>query len=113
MKLEYNIYALDKFALRISQLRLQKNVSSRSMSLSLGQSEGYINKIENNESYPTMKSFLYICEYLDITPMEFFDFDNKYPKENKMILEEINKLDYKQTKLIIELLKDMNKSRRK
>ena len=42
---------IDKIALRISKLRLQKNVSARNMSLSLGQNEGYINKIENKKGF--------------------------------------------------------------
>ena len=52
-----------------------------------------------------MKSFFCICEYFDITPMEFFDFDNDCPTENKRILEEFKKLDYKQTKTILEVIK--------
>lgn len=100
---------IDKIALRISKLRLQKNVSARNMSLSLGQNEGYINKIENKNSYPTMKSFFYICEYLGITPMQFFDFDDTWPTETNSLLEEMQKLDYKQTKLILDLVKEINK----
>lgn len=36
-----------QFARRMSQLRQAKGVSARDMSLSLGQSAGYINNIEN------------------------------------------------------------------
>ena len=35
------------FPQRVMELRMQKGVSARDMSLSLGQSESYINKIEN------------------------------------------------------------------
>ena len=52
---------------RIAQLRLQKGISARDMSLSLGQSESYINKIENRRTLPSMAGFLYICEYFGIT----------------------------------------------
>ena len=61
------------FRKRISQLRILKNVSARDMSLSLGQSESYINKIENGKAFPSMQVFFYICEYFNITPKEFFD----------------------------------------
>lgn len=101
-----------EFAERLTQLRKVKGISARKMSLSLGQNEGYINKIENNNNYPTMQSFLYICEYLDITPANFFDLDNECPTENKKLLEEFKRLDYKQAKLILDLLKEINKSRR-
>ena len=60
---------------RIAQLRVQKGVSARDMSLSLGQSESYINKIENRRTLPSMAGFLYICEYFGITPQQFFDAD--------------------------------------
>ena len=36
----------EQFALRLAQLRQAKGVSARDMSLSLGQSAGYINNIE-------------------------------------------------------------------
>ena len=35
------------FPKRLAELRQEKGVSARDMSLSLGQSESYINKIEN------------------------------------------------------------------
>ena len=38
------------------------------MSLSLGQSERYINKIENRRTLPSMTGFFYICEYLILKP---------------------------------------------
>ena len=58
---------------RIGQLRTRKGVSAREMSLSLGQGESYINKIENRQSLPSLQGLFYICEYLRITPKEFFD----------------------------------------
>lgn len=61
------------FANRLSQLRGQRGVSARDMSLSMGQSPGYINKIESKQSLPSMTGFFYICEYLNISPKEFFD----------------------------------------
>ena len=63
---------LEWFPERLAQLRIQKGVSARDMSLSLGQSESYINKIENRRTMPSMSGFLYICEYLDVLPGDFF-----------------------------------------
>ena len=31
----------------------------------IGQSEGYINKIESGYSLPSLSGFFYICEFLD------------------------------------------------
>lgn len=59
---------------------MQKGVSARDMSLSMGQSENYINRIENRKALPSMTSFFYICEYLEIEPRDFFDWDNACPR---------------------------------
>ena len=61
------------FLKRLTQLRLQKGVSAREMSLAIGQSAGYINGIENGRSFPSMEVFFYICEYLNVHPKDFFD----------------------------------------
>ncbi len=58
---------------RLSQLREEKQVSERKMSLDLGHSTSYIRSITSGRSLPSMGEFLYICEYLGITPMEFFN----------------------------------------
>ena len=50
------------FIQRLVDLRLKKGVSARDMSLSLGQSAGYINNIESGVNYPSMTVFFYICE---------------------------------------------------
>lgn len=62
-----------EFSDRLCKLRTQKKVSARDMSLSLGQSPGYINRIENRKALPSMSSFFAICEFLGVTPAEFFN----------------------------------------
>ena len=57
---------------RITELRIQKNISEYKMSLDLGHSKSYIQSISSGKALPSMSKFLYICEYLDITPKEFF-----------------------------------------
>ena len=47
------------FCWRLTQLRLNKGVSARDMSLSIGQSPNYINGIESGQSYPSMQNFFY------------------------------------------------------
>lgn len=64
------------FSLRLAQLREKKGVSARDMSLSIGQNPGYINNIESGKSMPSLTGIFYMCEYLDITPSEFFDMDS-------------------------------------
>ena len=61
------------FSQRLNNLRVEKNVSAREMSLALGQNESYINRIENGINYPSMQVFFNICEYFGITPEDFFN----------------------------------------
>ena len=63
----------EQFSKRLTELRTQKGVSARDMSLSIGQNPGYIRAIESGTAFPTMANFFYICEYFNITPQEFFN----------------------------------------
>lgn len=58
---------------RISEIRTKKNISEYKMSLDLGHSKSYIQSISSGKSLPSLSEFLYICDYLGVTPKEFFD----------------------------------------
>lgn len=94
---------------RIAKLRTDKNISARELSLRLGQSTGYINTIENGNSLPSMSMFLYICEYFNISPKDFFDEDAEYPNLINEILKECKKLDKKSLEGILTVVKGMSK----
>ncbi len=64
---------------RISYLRTQKGISEYKMSLDLGHSKSYIQSISSGKALPSMSEFLYICEYLGISPSQFFDKDVSAP----------------------------------
>ena len=98
---------IEFFYKRITDLRIQKGVSARDMSLSLGQSESYVNKIENKRALPSFTGFIYICEYLGVTPKEFFDVQDARPKQNKEIVQAINKLTATQADHILQVIKDI------
>ena len=100
---------LDWFYCRLAELRTQKGVSARDMSLSLGQSESYINKIENRRTLPSMTGFFYICEYLGITPQEFFNTAAFSPQKSKELLHEIEKLSPEQTEHILMVVRDISR----
>lgn len=100
-----------KFAERLSQLRISKDVSAREMSLSIGQSPGYINNIENKKNLPSMAAFFDICRYFEIEPMEFFDYDTENPKLSQELISELRKLDYRETGHILEIVKDINRKK--
>lgn len=96
------------FSERLAQLRIEKGVSARDMSLSLGQSESYINKIENRRTMPSMAGFFYICEYLGIEPQEFFDTNTISPAKATEIMREIGKLSPDKADHILQVIKDLS-----
>jgi transcriptional regulator with XRE-family HTH domain len=83
----------DFIAERLSKLRMQKGLSARDFSLSIGQSAGYINAVENKKSFPSMTVFFYICEYLGVTPKEFFDTDVQSPTLLNELMDVLRVLD--------------------
>ncbi len=97
-----------KFVERLIQLRQEKGVSARDMSLSLGQSEHYINKIENHKALPSMTVFFYICDYFGITPEEFFAYQTESPALSRELLQELSKLSRAQTEHLLQIVKDIN-----
>ncbi len=97
----------DLFYERLEKLRTQKGVSARDMSLSIGQSAGYINSIENKNGFPSMQVFFYICEYLGVTPAEFFDSANSHPAEFREIMEDLNALGPEKLRHVRAIIKDL------
>lgn len=95
------------FSLRLARLREKKGVSARDMSLSMGQNPGYINNIESGKSMPSLAGVFYICEYLGITPGEFFDTDNSDPQRLNEITENLKRLNDRQLDVISELIKEL------
>lgn len=92
---------------RISRLRLQKDVSARDMSLSLGQNGSYINQIENKKALPSLQGLFYICEYFGITPQEFFDEKTAYPAQMAELIDDLKKLDSGMLACIASLVKEV------
>lgn len=43
-----------------------------------------------------MSGFFFICEFLNITPQEFFDIDSAQPKELRALTNNLKRLDTKQ-----------------
>ena len=85
---------------RITQLRLQKDVSEYKMSYDLGHSRGYINNISSGKTLPSMTEFFAICDYFGISPVEIFDTKTANPKLSRSVLgvlEQLNKDDLELT----------------
>lgn len=95
------------FALRLARLREKKGVSARDMSLSIGQNPGYINNIESGKTHPSLSGFFYICDYLKVTPKDFFDLDCADPVKLNELVQDLKHLDDKQLDLISGLVKGL------
>ncbi len=99
----------EEFPLRLAQLRTKKGVSAREMSLDIGQNAGYINNVECGKALPSMAAFFFICEYLEISPSDFFDTDAKNPEKLNTLISSLKKLSDKQIDSISSIVTDMIK----
>ena len=98
---------IEWFSGRLTALRMQRGVSARDMSLSLGQSESYINKIENRRTLPSFQGFLYICEYFGLSPREFFDDRYAAPEKTRDLLHQLERLTPEQTEHVLQIVRDI------
>ena len=96
-----------EFQNRLAELRLQKDVSAREMSHGIGQSENYICNIENHHNLPSMSVFFYICDYLKISPQEFFDVESHAPNRLSEITTKLKRLNPDQLALVSKLIDQM------
>jgi len=96
-----------EFQERLAELRLQKDVSAREMSQSIGQSENYICNIENHHNLPSMSVFFYICDYLKVSPQEFFDLESRAPDRLSEITAKLKRLNPEQLALVSKLVDQM------
>ena len=86
---------------RITQLRLQKDVSEYKMSYDLGHSRGYINNISSGKTLPSMTEFFAICDYFGISPVEFFDTRATNPRLSREAGEALEQLDEEDLRLTL------------
>ena len=77
---------------RITELRLKKGASEYQMSLALGQNRSYIQGISSGRSLPSMAQFLKICDYFEITPLQFFDAEAVNPQLIRKAMDGMRKL---------------------
>ncbi|MBQ2896379.1 MAG: helix-turn-helix transcriptional regulator [Oscillospiraceae bacterium] len=95
---------------RITQLRLQKGVSEYRMSYDLGHSRGYINNISSGKTLPSMTEFFAICEYFDITPIDFFDREVRNPELLGKTVQALKRLDEDDLELTLRNINRLLKS---
>ena len=89
---------------RLAKLRTEKGISARDMSLSLGQGENYINHIENGVHFCSWPIFLAICDYLHITPTEFFSDGEIEPAEIREFIAKVKLLNPENKEIVANIL---------
>ncbi len=99
------------FSNRLYDLRMQQNVSARKMSNLIGMGDAYINTIENNKSMPKMEQFYFICDYLKISPSDFFDEGNSNPQRLAALMEDLKSLSDEQLATVAAVAREMKKSK--
>ncbi len=96
---------------RITELRIKKGVSEYKMSYELGQNKSYIQSISSGRALPSMSQFIKICEYFDMTPLEFFDVNNKNPSLVRSILDKVKLFSDDDLMLIYSLVNRISNSK--
>ena len=105
------------FSDRLRYLRNKKKISAREMSIALGQNVNYINLIENEKRFPSLQGFFSICDYLELSPAEFFDSENfstdtiekKAGSEKEELISLIEDLPPEQISAVAQLIKAFKK----
>ena len=79
------------------------------MSLSIGQNPGYIRAIECGTTFPTMSNLFYICEYLNVTPQEFFNFSEEPSNGMNALTDQLQQFDSEQINALATFIKTIVK----
>jgi len=90
---------------RITELRMKNGISEYKMSTDMGRSKNYIQGITSGRSLPSLSEFIYMCEYLGITPRDFFDEDMKNPALLQEAINNLNSLSDDDIILVLGLIK--------
>ena len=79
------------------------------MSQQIGQNKNYINEIENKRALPSMSTFFYMCEFLGVTPAEFFDEGNADPSRLRDLIADLKTLDPEALASVAALVKQLKR----
>ncbi len=107
------IYDEETFGLRLAKLREQKDISAREMSLELGQNKNYINAIESGKNFPSMKGFLCICDFIGISPMDFFNENIQNIYEVEKFAQAFQRLEPEHAEHLYLIAQDLVKTKHK
>jgi len=95
---------------RVAQLRMEKDVSARDMSLSMGQSNNYVSNIENEKALPSIQGLFYICEYFEVSLKDFFDEGTKNTALFNELMKEAKELNPKALEHCLGLIRELKEN---
>ena len=91
----------------IKEIRINKGIPQKALADALSVDNAVISNIENGHNLPSMAVFFYICDYLGVTPCEFFEVENNDPATLSPIFEQIKKLKPEQVEVLQAMLNQM------
>lgn len=74
----------------------------------MGHSKGYIQSISSGKSVPSLPEFLYMCEYLGVTPKEFFDPEIHEPAQVRILIGQTRNMNPQDLDLLIMIAKRLH-----
>ncbi len=95
------------FSKRLKQLRLEKGVTQKQMSQDLRMADSYIYNIEAEYAYPSMTQFFAICEYLDILPSDFLQFEPETSAKEDELLDAVKGFSNEKMDRLICIAKEL------
>ena len=90
---------------RIANIRTDKNLSARGLSLDLGKSRDYIFQCEAGKLNPPLDFIFDFCNHFKMPIGEFFDQNIEYPVRIKNLIADINKLNNEEYEQVLSLVK--------
>lgn len=94
----------DFIASRISQLRVERDVSEYQMSAELGKSPGYVQAITSGRTMPSVEQLFNIIDYFEMTPAEFFDPANQDSAVHRKAIHLLRSLSSDTVQTVVPLL---------
>ena len=94
---------------RATELRLEKNISEYRMSRDLGHSKGYMQGISSGRSMPSMSEFFEICDYLGVSPKQFFDTEVRLSDPAIRLTDYLVHLSESDTELLLTIAEVLSK----
>lgn len=93
---------------RITELRLQKKISERKLSIELDKGENYIQGITSGNSSLSIEMLYKICEYFEIPVWQFFC-ESKQQALAQVAAELMNDMDEEDIIMIISFIKRLKR----